>query len=288
MAVFMHYIYLFILLILNSKATVSPSLTDPAETIARFLNHVNQTPPTAYYFTLSNMISSQNFNNTQQLLQFYVLLFQQIQPLPKFTQKSLVQIMQTMITNNVKLAIDMDVCVWNEFFVCYYKRNMEFTDSYVIKLLTACMSSEGSNIIPNQETFEIILWGITNHPQVAKDKKLILIKYIIDNHMMGQYAQISLILHNQLKFAILAPKYHDLIETFFSNPNSIFPAAKENINLFNEILKYLPSYVEEHGLSLTNSLEFMMNRIMPHHKVVYNMETYTILKVVYVSGKQAT
>eukprot|EP01084_Bolivina_argentea_P178745 308930_1 len=315
MAVLITHIYFLIMSIIICKATVllpqpitaqpkSPlvlsnqSPLNPWETITNFLHQTSKTPEIsnsfAFFVQLPNIIPNHPLNeqHKSQLLQFYVSLFQKLDlvSVNQSTQKDLMIVIETMISYNVRLEMDMSVTVWNQFFVSYYKRPMQFRDVYVIKLLTKCMNLPGSNVEPNPETFHVILYGIA-HQQIPSDRKTILIQYII-KYMRETNGDVptTLSVYNPLVLdAILSnEEYHEVIRILFAHPKWTFPAAQSNITFFNTLLKYLPSYVEMHRLNLGKLLKFMMNGIMTRHGVVNNVETYKILKDYYAHDEQFT
>lgn len=107
---------------------------------------------------------------------FYMVILE----LRTYTQRQLVLIMKTILSQNIKLSIGLETFVWERFFELFYKSTNQYRDNYICQLL-GMMQSEGSYVTPNLSTFNQILYGISINEGIGDPQRLM--KLIIDEIM---------------------------------------------------------------------------------------------------------
>ena len=80
----------------------------------------------------------------------------------ELSQPRLIHIVETIIEQNKRIGVDLDVSFWNHLFSIYYKLPQPIHEEYNVIQLLATMGLYGSNAVPNIATFKIIISGIFN------------------------------------------------------------------------------------------------------------------------------
>ena len=194
------------------------------------------------------------------------------------SQKQLVLLIEKMIRQNIKLGINLNIALWDRFFSLYYKLDNEYRDNYICQLLGK-MQSEGSNIYPNLNIFNTILFGIATNPYIQNPIKLT--SFIINDVMRlhhitanrRSYRSLFRVFVNQRD--VESAKHLLILRPF------IFDYG--NVDIFNHILDDL---LNHNAGNYGKVLLFIVNQVMRHYKVKPNIKTYEILDKFYEKTKQ--
>ena len=87
-------------------------------------------------------------------------------------QEQLVQTIELMMEQNIKLDIGMNTVVWDNFFLRYFASDLYYEAFSIFKLLHQ-MENSGSHVTPDLKTFRIIISGIASNQRIVKPVILI-------------------------------------------------------------------------------------------------------------------
>ena len=174
--------------------------------------------------------------------------------------------------------MNLKVFVWNIFFNLYYGSNQDLKDTFVCKLLFNHMIDNGSRCVPDINTFNIVLSGISSSTQIQDSEHLShLILELMDYYKILPSAQSH---QHRFKIFVKTNNMLSISKLLLLHPQINFNAA--DINVFNRILAESPviSQFLDYPMSKYPSalIRFMLMQSMPKHQALLDIDSYQILK----------